>query len=143
MLNFDVASKAAVQISKDRCRKYCCTAVSLSSAEAPAGYPHQNIKISIIEKIESARGTMGRGKRRELSLFSLPPSHRAPRALFFFLPSLPTTQRASPQHKEASAEERAAVFYEKQMLPRFFYFLRTAKKFIEDCSIHVQFPKLI
>ena len=35
---------------------------SLSSAEAPAGYP---IKISIIEKIESARGTMGGGKRRE------------------------------------------------------------------------------
>ena len=26
-------------------------------------------------------------------LFSLPPSHRAPRASFFFLPSLPTTQR--------------------------------------------------
>ena len=60
----------------------------LSSAEAPAGYPHQN---KIIEKIESAWGTMGRGKRRPL--FSLPPSHRAPRALFFFLPSLPTTQR--------------------------------------------------
>ena len=35
---------------------------------------------------------MGRGKRRE-PLFSLSPSHRAPRALFFFLPSLPTTQR--------------------------------------------------
>ena len=62
----------------------------------PLGIP---IKISIIEKIESARGTMGRGKRRE-PLFSLPPSHRAPRALFFFSP-------ASPQHKEASAEERA------------------------------------
>ena len=55
----------------------------------PLGIP---IKISIIEKIESARGTMGRGKRRE-PLFSLPPSHRAPRALFFFLPSLPTTQK--------------------------------------------------
>ena len=48
---------------------------------------HQNI---IIEKIASARGTMGRGKRRPL--VSLPPSHRAPR-VFFFLPSLPTTQR--------------------------------------------------
>jgi len=36
------------------------------------------IKIAIIEKIESARGTMGRGKRL---------------ALFFFLP-------ASPQYKE-------------------------------------------
>ena len=57
--------------------------VTLSSAEAPAGYPHQNI-------------------------FSLPPFHRAPRALFFFLPSLPTT-KASPQYKEASAEERGCV----------------------------------
>ena len=37
---------------------------------------------------------MGRGKRRPL--FSLPPSHRALRALFFFLPSLPTTQK--PPH---------------------------------------------
>ena len=44
---------------------------------------------------------MGRGKRRE-PLFSFSPSYRAPRALFFFLPSLPTTQRI-----EASAEERA------------------------------------
>ena len=35
---------------------------------------------------------MGRGKRRE-PLFSLSPSHRAPRAFYFFLPSLPTTQR--------------------------------------------------
>ena len=43
------------------------------------------IKIAIIQKTESARGTMGRGKRQERS-FSL-------RALFFFLPSLPTTQR--------------------------------------------------
>ena len=55
---------------------------------------HQN---NIIEKIASARGTMGRGKRRPL--VSLPPSHRAPRAFFSFSP-------ASPQHKEASAEER-------------------------------------
>ena len=45
-----------------------------------------------MEKIESAQETMGRGKRRE-PLFSLSPSHGASRALFFFLPSLPTTQR--------------------------------------------------
>ena len=116
------------------------------------------IKIAVMEKIESARGTMGRGKRRKMAdkrsknmnckkavkqnrnpirlrilpfytiifttafksiqivgwfsqnhrtanparephiirqrpLFSFPPSHRAPRAVFFFLPSLPTTQR--------------------------------------------------
>ena len=55
---------------------------------------HQN---NIKEKIASARGTMGRGKRRPL--VSLPPSHRAPRAFFSFSP-------ASPQQKEASAEER-------------------------------------
>ena len=42
--------------------------------------------------MESARGTMGKGKRRE-PLLSLSSSHRAPRALFFSLPSLPTTQR--------------------------------------------------
>ena len=65
-----------------RVRLVCIKA--LSSAEAPAGYPHQN---KIIEKIESARGTMGREK-------SCPA-----RSLFFFSP-------ASPQHKEASAEER-------------------------------------
>ena len=46
------------------------------------GFP---IKIAIIEKIERSRGTMGRWKRWE-SLFSLSPSHRAPRALFFLLP---------------------------------------------------------
>ena len=33
---------------------------------------------------------LGGGKR---PLFSLPPSHRSPRTLFFFLTSLPTTQR--------------------------------------------------
>ena len=64
--------------SQQNCNHSLLLLPSLSSAEAPAGYPHQN---KIIEKIESARGTMGRGK------------HRAPRALFFFLPSLPTTQR--------------------------------------------------
>ena len=55
----------------------------------PLGIP---IKIAIIEKIERAPRTMGRGKRRE-PLFSHSPSHRAPRAVFFFLPSFPTTQR--------------------------------------------------
>jgi len=51
------------------------------------------IKIAIIEKIESARGTMGRGK----------PVPIVPRALSFsFSP-------AFPQHKEASVEERGEV----------------------------------
>ena len=65
---------------------YCKTA--LSSADAPARYLNKN---SNNRKIGSPRGTMGRGKRRE-PLFSLSPSHPAPRALYFFLPSLPTTQ---------------------------------------------------
>ena len=64
----------------------------LSSADAPAGYPYQNM--AIIEKIESAWGTIGRGLP---SLFPLP---IVPRALSFsFSP-------ASPQHKEASVKER-------------------------------------
>ena len=53
----------------------------------PLGIP---IKISIIEKIESARETMERGKRLPIVLRVLS---------FSFSP-------ASPQHKEASAEER-------------------------------------
>ena len=61
------------------------------------------IKLAIIGKIESARGKMGKGTRRE-PLFSLSPSI-VPRALSFsFSP-------ASPQYKEASAEERGVVIY--------------------------------
>ena len=72
------------------------TSVALSSAEAPAGYPYKNI--TIIKKIESAQGTMGRG-----SLSSLFPLPMVPLILSFsFSP-------AFPQHKEASAEERASV----------------------------------
>ena len=56
------------------------------------------MKIAIIEKIESARRTMGR--RKNAPLFSLPV---VPRALSFSL------SPASPQHKEASAEERVSV----------------------------------
>ena len=61
---------------------------SLSSAESPARYPYKN---SNNRKIESARGTMGRGKRRG-GLSSFFPLPIAPRALSFFLPSLLTTQ---------------------------------------------------
>jgi len=67
---------------------YCKTAVS--SAETPATARHPNKK-SNNQKIESARGRMERGKRPE-PLFSLSPTHHAPRALVFFLPSLLTTQ---------------------------------------------------
>ena len=51
----------------------------LSSAEAPAGYPNKN---SNNRKIESARGTMGRGKRRERSFpFPLCPARPLFRSL--------------------------------------------------------------
>ena len=60
---------------------------ALSSAESPAGYPNEN---SNNRKIERVQMTMGKGKR---TLFSHSPSHRAPLAFFFFLPSLPMTQR--------------------------------------------------
>ena len=71
---------------------------------------------------------MGRGKRRPL--FSLPPSHRAPRALFFFLPSLPTTQKPihNTQYKEASAEERVTAYrYSPSLLSRRFRAVSGAK----------------
>ena len=63
---------------------------SLSSAEAPARYPYKN---SNNRKIESARGTMGREKRRG-GLSSFFPLPIVPCALSFFvsLPSFPTTQ---------------------------------------------------
>ena len=35
------------------------------------------------------------------------------------------------------------LFERKQILPRIFYYLRTSKKFPDDCSIHVQFSKLM
>ena len=74
---------------------YCKTA--LSSAEAPARHPNKN---SNNQKIESARGTMGRGKRREL-LFSFSPSNRAQRALFFFLPQPPYNAKRPLRGREA------------------------------------------
>ena len=55
---------------------------SLSPAEAPARYSYKN---SNNRKIESARGTMGRGKRRE-GLSSFFPLPIVPRALSFFSP---------------------------------------------------------
>ena len=58
---------------------------SLSSAEAPAGYPYKNIN-----NRENRKRVGDDGKR---PLFYLLSSHRSPRALFFFLPSLPTTPK--------------------------------------------------
>ena len=59
----------------------------------PLGVP---IKISIIEKIESARGTMGRGKRLS-SLFPLP---IVPRALSFFSPQPPHNTKRPLRRRE-------------------------------------------
>ena len=59
---------------------------SLSSAEAPAGYPNKN---SNNKKNRKRVGTKERGKRPA-------------RYFFFFLP-------ASMRHKEGSAEERVGV----------------------------------
>ena len=72
----------------------------LFSAEAPAVYPNKN---SNNRKIESARGTMGRGK----NLASAPsPSHCPPRAFFFPFSSLPTIQRGL-----CGGEREWAVFW--------------------------------
>jgi len=62
----------------------------------PLGIP---MKIAIIEKQEAPYERWEEGKGGSLTLFSLSPSHRAPRAPFSFFP-------ASSQHKEASAEDR-------------------------------------
>ena len=62
----------------------------------PLGIP---IKISIIEKIESARGTMGTS-----------PFPSCPARSLFLSPPPPHNTKASPQYKEASAEERGYIF---------------------------------
>ena len=65
--------------------------VTLSSAKASAGYPSKN---SNNEKIESARGTIERGKKRERGLASLFPLPIVPHSLSVSLsPVLPTIQR--------------------------------------------------
>ena len=56
----------------------------------PLGIP---MKIAIIENQEARCERWEVGKGGGLTLFSLSPSHRDPNALFFLLPSLPTTQR--------------------------------------------------
>ena len=75
-------------------KRFAPLAKRSTCSKSTAGYPNKN---SNNRKIVSARGKMGRGKKRELPLF-LPPI--LPRALtFFFLPSLPTTQRPLRRRK--------------------------------------------
>ena len=54
---------------------------SLSSAEAPAWYPNNNSNTNKIKKVRGGPWEEGKGGS------GLSPSHRAPRAVFFFLPS--------------------------------------------------------
>ena len=90
---------------------------SLSSAEAPAGYPYKNSNNRKKQKARGARWEEGKDVVRALS-FSLSP--------------------ASPQHKEASAEERELVTSEEGSAFKMF-FLPTARFFgkKEQCTKHL------
>ena len=89
-------------------------------AEAPAGYPNKN---SNNRKTESARGTMGRGKRREslpYNAFKMAPNFFFFLSFFFFFsfpfPSSParflfSSLQPSLRYKEASAENRVPSRY--------------------------------
>ena len=66
---------------------------SLSSAEALAGYPYYIYKNSNNRKNRKRAGDDGKREKAGASLLSSFPSNRASRALFFFLPSLPSTKR--------------------------------------------------
>ena len=80
--------------------------VTLSSAKDPAGYPDKN---SNNRKIESAQGTMGRGKSgSEAFLLSFPFPSSPARFLFLSLQS-------SLQYQEASAEERGPVMIDNDL----------------------------
>ena len=72
---------------------------TLSSTEAPAGYPNKN---SNNRKIKSARGT---------TLFPLSPSHRPPRTFFFHLSSPPyDTKRPLQRRGERSSKVKCNLF---------------------------------
>ena len=92
--------------------------VTLSSAKASAGYPNKN---SNNEKIESPRGTMGRGKMRKRALSSLFPLPIVPRAHSVSLsPVLPTIQRGlcggeAPCHDRQWSSKRLPTFYSHVM----------------------------
>ena len=81
--------------------------VTLYSAKASAGYPNKN---SNNEKIESPRGTMGRGKMRKRGLSSLFPLPIVPRAH-----SVSLSLQSSLRYKEASAEERRPVMIDNDL----------------------------
>ena len=79
----------------------------------PLGIP---IKIAIIEKIESARGTMGRGKR---PLFSLP-LPIVLRALSFFSPQLPHNTKRPLRRRENEMQKIILLVLETARIRRRF-----------------------
>ena len=92
--------------------------VTLSSVKASAGYPNKN---SNNEKIESPRGTMGRGKMRKRGPSSLFPLPIVPRAHSVSLsPVLPTIQRGlcggeALCHDRQWSSKRLPTFYSHVM----------------------------
>ena len=97
----------------------------LFSADAPSGYPPQN---SNNEKKRKRARDEGRGKR---PLFSLSPSHRALRAFFFFLPSLPTTQKGL-----CGGESRAITVKRLVCITREHFSLKISSKCYSILKIH-------
>ena len=79
---------------------------TLSSAEAPAGYPNKN---SNNGKIESPRGTMGRGKRREPLFSRCFPFPSCPARFLFVSPSFPATQRGLCGEDRSSQETSKTI----------------------------------
>ena len=112
-----------------------------SSPEAPAGYPNKN---SNNGKIESARGTMGRGKRRK-SLLSFP--NPSPSVRFLSLPPQPPYDTKRPlrrreiQYRQFRIREMKEDKYAKRLAKKqvcaTFYMQDTRKnvlpKFINLC----------
>ena len=103
---------------------------ALSSAEAPARHPNKN---SNNRQIESARGTMGRGKRRELLLFPLP---TVPRALSFSLsPVLPTIQRGLCRGESCKGQFNHSLLSNKYVSTASYQTLKTTKMKFEKLFV--------
>ena len=78
--------------------------IALSSAEAPAGYLHQNIN-----NRKNWKRARDDGKRETAASLLSSPFPSCPARSLFLSPQPPHNTKASPQHKEASAEERGYI----------------------------------